>query len=91
METQNNFKYSSQIIIKFLKDELTAQEKKAFELWLSASPANRELLESFRNTATVQQEINYIDAVDTNRGWEEISKQIQAKPVKTFFWNKAMK
>lgn len=91
METQNNFKYSSQLIIKFLKDELNAQEKKAFELWLSASPANRELLESFRNTATVQQEINYIDAVDTNKGWEEISKQIQAKPVKTFFWNKAMK
>ena len=91
METQNNFKYTSQLIIKFLKDELSAQEKKAFELWLNASPANRELLESFRNTATLQREINYIDAVDTNKGWEEISKQIQVKPVKAFFWNKILK
>ncbi|MDR6784069.1 transmembrane sensor [Pedobacter africanus] len=91
METPNNFKYSSQLIIKFLKDELNAQEKRAFELWLNASPANRELLESFRNTATVQREINYIDAVDTNKGWEEISKQIQVKPVKVSFWNKILK
>lgn len=91
METQNNFKYTSQLIIKFLKDELNAQEKRALELWLNASPANRELLESFRNTAAVQQEINYIDAVDTHKGWEEISKQMQVKPVKAFFWNKIRK
>lgn len=87
METQNNFKHTSQLIIKFLKKELSAEEKKEFDLWYRASPANRELVESFRNTPHVQQEINYIDAVDVNQGWADISKHIYAKPAKRFNWN----
>ena len=91
MEAKNDFKYISQLIIKFLKDELNDQEKTTLELWLNASPQNRELLESFRNTAQVQQEINYTDAVDPDKGWEEISKQIRVKPAKISPWTKIMK
>ncbi|ACU02666.1 FecR family protein [Pedobacter heparinus] len=91
METQNNIKQTAELIIKFLKNELSPQEKKDFELWLNASADNRALVESFRNTETVQHELNYIAAVDINKGWEEVSKQIQVKPAKTFSWNKLTK
>jgi transmembrane sensor len=90
METQNNFKHTSQLIIKFLKKELSVTEKKEFDLWLNASTENKALLESFSNTESVQHEINYLDAVDVNSGWANISKQIRNTP-KTFAWNKILR
>lgn len=91
METQNDFKHTAQLIIKFLKKELSTKEKADFELWLSASPQNKALVESFRNTETVQHEINYLNAVDVNQGWEDVSKQIKPAPIRTFPWNKLLR
>ena len=91
METQNNFKYTSELIIKFLKNDLSAPQKEEFDIWLSASPQNKALVESFRNTESVQHEINYIDAVDVNQGWENISKQITPAPATKFAWNSVLR
>ncbi|TCC97909.1 FecR family protein [Pedobacter hiemivivus] len=91
METQHNFKYTSELIIKFLKNELSDKEKAEFELWLKASPENNSLVESFRNTEHVQQEVNYLDAADVNKGWEEVSKQISQTPIKRLAWTKIMR
>lgn len=91
METQNNFKQASELIIRFLKNDLSDAQKEEFNLWLSASPQNKALVESFRNTESVQREINYIDAVDVNQGWENISKQITPAPVTTFVWNSILR
>jgi transmembrane sensor len=88
---QNNFKHTSQLIIKFLKKELSVTEKKEFDLWLNASAENKTLVESFRNTESVQNEINYLNAVDLNRGWENVSKQINTPPSKTFVWSKILR
>lgn len=88
METQNNFKHTSELIIKYLNNELSEKENAEFELWLHASAENNALVESFRNTAHVQQEINYLSAVDVNKGWEEVSKQIGHTPIKRLAWTK---
>ncbi|TKC60090.1 DUF4974 domain-containing protein [Pedobacter hiemivivus] len=91
METQHNFKHTSELIIKFLKNELSDKEKAEFELWLKASPENTALVEYFRNTEHVQQEVNYLDAVDVNKGWEEVSKQIVHTPLKRLAWTKIIR
>ncbi|SMC69661.1 FecR family protein [Pedobacter nyackensis] len=91
METQNNFKRTSELIIKFLKKELSVQEEKEFQQWLNASPENTALVESFRNTTHVQKEINYLSAVDINQGWADVSKQIAVKPTKTLAWSKILR
>lgn len=88
METQNDFKHTSELIIKFLKNELSVLEKQEFELWLNASAQHQALVDSFRDTVIVQHEINYLNAVDVNQGWEDISKRIGNAPLKTFKWNK---
>ncbi|MNJ91434.1 fec operon regulator FecR [compost metagenome] len=88
MEMHNNFKRTSELIIKFLKNELSDKEKAEFELWLKAFPENKALVESFRNTEKVQQEVNYLNAVDVNNGWEELSKQIGQTPAKRLAWTK---
>lgn len=91
METQNNFKHTSELIIKFLKKELSVPEKEEFDLWLGASPQNKALVESFRNTQNVQHEINYLNAVDVNQGWENVSKQLNTMQSRTFAWNKILR
>lgn len=91
METQNNFKHTSQLIIKFLKNELSVSEKKEFDIWLNASAENKALVESFRNTESVQSEINYLHNINIEQGWENISKRINRTPLSTFSWNKVFR
>lgn len=91
METQNNFKHTTELIIKFLNNELSEKESAEFELWHNASAENNALVESFRNTEHVQQEINYLGAVDVNKGWEEVSKQIGQAPIKRLAWTKILR
>lgn len=91
MEMHNNFKRTSELIIKFLKNELSDKESAEFELWHNASAENNALVESFRNTEHVQREINYLGAVDVNKGWEEVSKQIGQAPIKRLAWTKILR
>jgi len=80
MKTLHNSKFTAKLIIKYLKDELTEQEKDIFQAWLNADPKNQALLASFRDTATVQNEINFINGIDVNADWEAISKQTNLAP-----------
>jgi transmembrane sensor len=84
MERKNDFKYQSELIVKYLTDKLTKEELKDFELWLNESHANRELVESFRQTKTVQAEINTINAFDTESAWQNVAQQIGPKQVQLF-------
>lgn len=84
METKGNFKYTSELIIKFLKNDLTDAEMIAFEQWLAADQKNRDLLDSFKNTEAVQAELNFIHTVDTDLAWANVSKLTENKPAKAF-------
>jgi len=86
MNKQQDPTYTSSLIIKFLSNELNEQETAEFELWLSADPKNRALVESFRDTPAVQQEINYINAIDTDSAWADVAKQIAHKERQRLGW-----
>ncbi len=79
METNNNFKEASERIIKFLKNELSAEERKDFELWRSSNLQNEALVQSFKDTASVQQEVNYLHQVDVAQGLDRVLRQIGTK------------
>jgi transmembrane sensor len=89
MNMQSDPKYAAQLIISYLKDELSGKAQEDFELWLNASPNNALLVESFRDTGAIQQELNYINSIDTKKGWEALSSQIETttRPNK-FNWSK---
>ncbi len=91
MGTQNNYKHTATLIIKFLKNELTGQEALDFERWLNASMENRELVESFRNTKDVQKEISYLHGTDIDGGWAAISSRITERSAKRMLWSSAWK
>lgn len=86
MNKQTDPTTTSRLIVKFLRDELSVQEQAEFDRWLSADPNNKHLVESFRDTESVQKEINYIDAVDGDAGWAAVSSRIHPKTVSKSIW-----
>ena len=90
MNRETDIKQTSQLLIKFLKDELSGQELETFELWLQADPKNKELVESFRDTSSVQQELNYVHSINVKEGWESLSERLNEKPVTRIAWKKIL-
>jgi transmembrane sensor len=78
MTPQKDLEHISTLIVKFLKDEISDTEQQALDSWLAESQENRDLLESFRHTPQVQQEVNFIQGVDVNEGWESLSSKISS-------------
>lgn len=91
MKKQQPSPNTATLIIKFLKNELQGSEKEDFEQWRSANPENEALIESFRDTATVQKEIDYFNAVDVKAGWDAVAAKITQQPVKRFKWNRVIR
>jgi len=69
----------AQLMTKYFRGSLTDEEKREFQLWIAESPENKQLLESFRDTATAQQEINFIGALDINTAWQRLETQRKRK------------
>ncbi|WP_256013961.1 FecR family protein [Desertivirga xinjiangensis] len=76
MEKQENVVYTTGQILKYLRDELTESEEQSFVQWLNEDPSNRELVESFRDTAKVQKEIDFIDSLDVDAEWKGLSDRL---------------
>ncbi|WP_316802956.1 FecR family protein [Pedobacter nototheniae] len=91
MEKQQSAPQTAALILKFLKNELHESEKQEFEQWRAAHPDHEALVESFRNTKAVQEEINYFNSVNVNAGWETLTAKIAATPAKPFKWNKFLR
>ena len=88
MKTQKDPELIAKLITKFLKNELSEQESKDFELWLASDPTNAMLVESFRDTTSVQQEINYLNSVDTDKDWNILANKLHLKPTPKIYWRK---
>jgi transmembrane sensor len=91
MERNSSLKPQSDLILKYLTNGLTEVEQKDFELWLSESQANTDLVESFRDTQKVQKDINTIHSFDTNDAWKKVAEQLGPKPVSIFSFKNVMR
>lgn len=68
----------ARLIAKYLRNELSPEEEATFQKWLQESDSNRQLLESFRKGEAVQEEIDYINRIDTDAAWRNIEKRRNA-------------
>ncbi|MDQ7949078.1 MAG: FecR domain-containing protein [Pedobacter sp.] len=80
MKTQKLPILISNLITKYLKNELSASERSVFEQWLNEDPSHLLLVESFRDTHQVQQELNYLHQVDVNAGWNKFMDEVRPQP-----------
>lgn len=88
MKTQKDPVLIAQLITKFLKNELSPQESDVFEQWLASDPSHATLLESFRDTPSVQEEINYFNQINTAQDWAMLSKKLNLKPSPKLSWTR---
>lgn len=89
MTPHRDFEYLSSLILKYLKNEITDKEQQILNQWLEESPQNKALLESFRQTAKVEQDIDQLRSVDVNAQWERFNANIghsQSKKLRLGKW-----
>lgn len=65
----------AELIGKYLRNQLSEQEETELQDWLDGDEQHRVLLDSFRNTAVVQGDIDFIGGVDVDAAWARIRKQ----------------
>ena len=88
MKMQQDSRLIAKLIVSFLKDELSESEKKDFKVWLDTDPKNVELLESFKQTPSVQKEIDFVHKIDSNEAWNKLADRLPIKPATKMNWNK---
>ena len=73
----NSFQ-QAQFILKYLRDELTIQEKNELETWLGANENTRILFEELTNEQLIKNELQFFDTVFTDAAWQKIEGRITA-------------
>ncbi len=71
----NSFQ-QAQFILKYLRDELTIQEKNELETWLGANENTRILFEELTNEQLIKNELQFFDTVFTDAAWQKIEGRI---------------
>ena len=74
------------LMIAYLKDELTGKELERFEAWLAEDPGNREVLESFKDTASVQRDVDFFASVDVETGMKNVLSRLESTEVESKSW-----
>lgn len=61
--------YIARLIPLFLQDNLSESERLEFEEWLHSDPENQKLLDRFRNGGEQEQDILFLQHLNTDRAW----------------------
>jgi len=72
----------AQLMTKYFRESLTEEEKNDLQHWIEEDPENNQLLESFRKTEDVQQEINFIGTLDIDGAWKRLQEERKQKKLK---------
>ncbi len=64
----------------YLDETLTLEEEAEFRRWLSASVANRVLLDRIRDERILLNKIRFAERNDKRKGWGNIQKKIRKRP-----------
>jgi ferric-dicitrate binding protein FerR (iron transport regulator) len=69
------------LIAKYLRQELTDQEKDQLEQWLQSDTRNQELFRKLTDEATVDSELETFEANDKDKAWKNIVKKTGFKSI----------
>lgn len=67
----------SNLISKSLSGDLTMEEQEQLVKWLQDKPGNRRIFESYKDENALQADLQFMDSVDAESGWENITEKIQ--------------
>lgn len=72
MENLNPFERAD-LIFRYLQDELNDKERAMVEHWMALDEDNRELVEGFRNSEAVEEELALLSSSEKSKAWERIA------------------
>jgi len=68
------------LISKYLRNDISEEDRMVLEQWLDEKEENRLLLESFRNgTHEVQHDMDFIRSLDAETAWESFEERVQQR------------
>lgn len=76
----------AELIAKYLQNKLSPEEEVTLQKWLQEKDSNRQLLESFRKSQDVEEEIHYIDRIDTHAAWKNIERRRNEAITRRWAW-----
>lgn len=72
MDNFNNIFEKSELVMKYLRDELTVSEIEQLDNWLSESEANKVLFEKITNQDFLNKELSEFSVSDKQKAWDKI-------------------
>ena len=69
------------LIAKYLRQELTIEEKDQLEQWLQADTRNQELFRKLTDEVTIDSELETFEANDKDKAWQNIVKKTGFKNI----------
>lgn len=66
----DRYEYLAHLIAGYLRQELTAEEQVALDIWLAERPDNRKFLERLEDTQHLQKKLQAFHEVDRDRLWK---------------------
>ncbi|MCE6988077.1 FecR family protein [Dyadobacter sp. CY323] len=74
------------LIVRYLKGDLSAEEQVQLNTWLDSDPENRRLVADLENEAKLESDLEFISSVDKDAAWQNISGRISNKVPERRLW-----
>lgn len=84
MNWDPTFNRTAQLLAKYLRGELTAEDTAELNTWLQLSSENRQLLKNLEETKETS--LSFLDSIDAEKAWERVHDRIAPAEHRSFFF-----
>ena len=85
MKTNSKYQSEVEVIVRFLRGELSETENKKFRQWLNKKQENRSLFEETKKIWEHSDNLSSLESIDVNKDWKKIRQRIDfVKEKKTY-------
>ncbi|SIN71641.1 FecR family protein [Chitinophaga niabensis] len=78
---------ASYLILRHLRDEITAPEQEELQAWIAASAENQRFFDQFKDEQQLLQKLQQLGSFDTDAAWEAFtSRHLPPAKVRTMPW-----
>ncbi|MGK6352577.1 FecR family protein [Parapedobacter sp. DT-150] len=75
MNEREAFDFSN-VMLRYLRMELTPEEEQAFLQAVASDPDKQDLLNYYKHTSTLEKDLGYADRLNTEAAWDKVMAQV---------------
>lgn len=79
---------SNELMLKFLSDTATAEEREAMEAWMADSEENAKYIEQLKSLWSNAESFSLLDSIDLDQNWQGVQSKVNQQKVgnSKIFW-----